>query len=76
VDGLRVQEVRHAVSRRATKSCIGVWRTVAQRLARDLYSLRGNRVLRARNPDGKDHYFNRFEELKQRVPLTKYLMMP
>jgi hypothetical protein len=66
VDGLRVQEVRHAVSRRAIRSCISVWRTVAERLARDLYSLRGDRVLRARDSDGKDHYFNRFEELKQR----------
>jgi hypothetical protein len=52
-----VQEVRHAVSRRAIKSYIDVWRTVGERLACDLYRLRGDRVLRARHPDGEDHHF-------------------
>jgi hypothetical protein len=53
----------HAGYGRRLPRGIGVWRTVAERLARDLYSLRGDGVLRAKEPDGKDHYFNWFEEV-------------
>ena len=34
-----------------------VWHTFGERLACDLHKLWGDRVLRARNPDGKDHGF-------------------
>ena len=52
-----MQEVRRAVSRPAIKWCIEVWRKVGERLACDLHGLWGDRVLRAGNPDGKDHGF-------------------
>ena len=52
-----MQEVRHAASRRAVEGVIEIWRTFRERLARDLYRLWGDRVLRARNPDGKDYGF-------------------
>ena len=67
---LRVQEVRRAVSRPAIKWCIEVWRKVGERLACDLHGLWGDRVLRAGNPDGKDHYFN----LKQGRPIMSGLL--
>ena len=57
VGRLRVQAVRRAVRRRAITRCIEVWHTFGERLACDLHKLWGDRVLRARNPDGKDHGF-------------------
>ena len=57
VDGLRVQEVRRAVRHPAITRCIEVWQTFGERLACDLHKLWSDRVLRARNPDGKDHGF-------------------
>ena len=54
VGRLRVQAVRRAVRRRAITRCIEVWHTFGERLACDLHKLWGDRVLRARNPDGKD----------------------
>ena len=57
VGGFRVQAVRRAVRRRAITRCIEVWHTFGERLACDLHKLWGDRVLRARNPDGKDHGF-------------------
>jgi hypothetical protein len=52
-----VQAVRRAVRRRAITRCIELWHTFGERLACDLHKLWGDRVLRARNPDGKDHGF-------------------
>jgi hypothetical protein len=49
--------VRRAVRRPAITRCIDVWHTFGERLACDLHKLWGDRVLRARNPDGKDHGF-------------------
>ena len=52
-----MQEVRRAVSGAAIKGCIEVWRKGGERLACDLHRLWGDRVLRVRNPDDKDHGF-------------------
>jgi hypothetical protein len=57
VDGLCVHEVRHAVSRPTINGDIEVWPSCEQRLARDLYSLWGDGVLRAWNLDDQDHDF-------------------
>ena len=57
VGGFRVQAVRRAVRRPAITRCIEVWHTFGERLACDLHKLWGDRVLRARNPDGQDHGF-------------------
>lgn len=57
MDGLRVQEVRRTVSRPASNGCIEARRSCRERLACDLYRLRGDRVLRAWSPHGTDHNF-------------------
>ena len=67
VGGVRVQAVRRAVRRRAITRCIELWHTFGERLACDLHKLWGDRVLRARNPDGKDHGFKLKHQQKMSV---------
>jgi len=59
--------VRRAVRRPAITRCIDVWHTFGERLACDLHKLWGDRVLRTRNPDGKDHGFKLKHQQKMSV---------